>query len=112
MRQAIRREKHGIQELIQYRENMIKKNPIKSSYRVIIVFLFSTTGSSLTLFALKKPIFYVKGTTPVHIAVVANSGFLKLEGTNSNATGGQRIVHLLQGKCLQFSPQRTLQCLI
>lgn len=104
-RLKICKEKHSIQELPQYRDNMIKTNQVLADLSsFFFFFLFGTTGSSSTHFACKE--------TSVCIAVVANSGLLKLQGTNSNSVGGQRIVHLIQPNCLQFSPQRILQCLI
>lgn len=86
---------------------------INSSCRLIVFFSFRYNWQFFHLICIKeKPVSYVKGTTSVHIAVVANSGFLKLQDNNSNSMGGQRIVHLIRHKCLQFSPQRILQNLI
>lgn len=111
-RQDTQKEKHSIQELPQYRENMVRKK-LTVLTDSLSCFSFRYNWQFFHLICIKeKPVSYVKETTSVHIAVVANSGFLKLQDNNCNSMGGQRIVHLIQHKCLQFSPQRILQNLI
>lgn len=49
------KEKHSIQELPQYRDNMIKTNQVLADLSsFFFFFLFGTTGSSSTQFACKE----------------------------------------------------------